>query len=251
MAISYSVSDIGRRRQMNQDFVFSSDRPVGRFPNLYIVADGMGGHQAGEYASQFTVDRIASIMQDSDNPSPEEVMVLALQEANRELRLIAQSDPKYYGMGTTAVMAVITGNILQAANVGDSRLYIVDRTRGMYQVTTDHSLVEEMIQAGSLDKEAARIHPDKNVITRAVGAEATLKVDLFTEVLTGQSLILMCTDGLTNMLDDRQIEQIIWRSRTIEEAASVLVTVANEAGGMDNISVTLIDPFRSGNGDKA
>ena len=236
---------------MNQDFVFSSDRPVGRFPNLYIVAYGMGGHQAGEYASQFTVDRIASIMQDSDNPSPDEVMVLALQEANRELRLIAQSDPKYYGMGTTAVMAVITGNILQAANVGDSRLYIVDRTRGMYQVTTDHSLVEEMIQAGSLDKEEARNHPDKNVITRAVGAESTLKVDLFTEVLTGQSLILMCTDGLTNMLDDRQIEQIIWRSRTIEEAASVLVTVANEAGGLDNISVTLIDPSRSGNGEKA
>ena len=154
-------------------------------------------------------------------------------------------------MGTTAVMAVITGNILQAANVGDSRLYIVDRTRGMYQVTTDHSLVEEMIQAGSLDKEEARNHPDKNVITRAVGAESTLKVDLFTEVLTGQSLILMCTDGLTNMLDDRQIEQIIWRSRTIEEAASVLVTVANEAGGLDNISVTLIDPSRSGNGEKA
>jgi protein phosphatase len=108
-----------------------------------------------------------------------------------------------------------------------------------------------MIQAGSLDKEEARNHPDKNVITRAVGAESTLKVDLFTEVLTGQSLILMCTDGLTNMLDDRQIEQIIWRSRTIEEAASVLVTVANEAGGLDNISVTLIDPSRSGNGEKA
>ena len=230
---------------MNQDFVFSSDRPVGRFPNLYIVADGMGGHQAGEYASQFTVDRIASIMQDSDNPSPDEVMVLALQEANRELRLIAQSDPKYYGMGTTAVMAVITGNILQAANVGDST------EKGFMQITIDHSLVEEMIQAGSLDKEAARNHPDKNVITRAVGAESTLKVDLFTEVLTGQSLILMCTDGLTNMLDDRQIEQIIWRSRTIEEAASVLVTVANEAGGLDNISVTLIDPSRSGNGEKA
>ena len=242
MIRSAAITNIGMRRQMNQDSFFASDSAVGHLSNLYIVADGMGGHQAGEYASQFTVDRIASIMQDSDNPSPDEVMVLALQEANRELRLIAQSDPKYYGMGTTAVMAVITGNILQAANVGDSRLYIVDRTRGMYQVTTDHSLVEEMIQAGSLDKEEARNHPDKNVITRAVGAESTLKVDLFTEVLTGQSLILMCTDGLTNMLDDRQIEQIIWRSRTIEEAASVLVTVANEAGGLDNISVTLIDP---------
>ena len=96
-----------------------SETPIGPLPNLFLVADGMGGHQAGEYASQFTVDRISSIMQDSDNSSPEEVMVLALQEANRELRLIAQSDPRYYGMGTTAVMAVITGNILQAANVGD------------------------------------------------------------------------------------------------------------------------------------
>jgi protein phosphatase len=148
-------------------------------------------------------------------------------------------------MGTTAVACVITGKVLQAANVGDSRLYILPGGSGMRQVTTDHSLVEEMVHAGSLDEKEARVHPDRHVITRAIGAEDTLNVDLFTEVLQGDERILMCTDGLTNMLEDAQIEEIIRSTRNLEEAVKVLIAVANEAGGKDNISVTLIDPFRS------
>ena len=245
MPISFSATHTGRKRQMNQDFIFSSDIPVGRLPDLYIVADGMGGHRAGEYASEFTANRVVRLIEKSGRSDPAELMRTALTEVNRELRVIARREPEYRGMGTTAVACVITGKVLQAANVGDSRLYILSGGSGMRQVTTDHSLVEEMVHAGSLDEKQARMHPDRHVITRAIGAEDTLDVDLFTEVLQGDELILMCTDGLTNMLEDAQIEEIIRSTRNLEEAVKVLIAVANEAGGKDNISVTLIDPFRS------
>ena len=245
MPISFSATDTGRKRQMNQDFIFSSDIPVGCLPDLYIVADGMGGHRAGEYASEFTANRVVRLIEKSGRSDPAELMRTALTEVNRELRVIARREPEYRGMGTTAVACVITGKVLQAANVGDSRLYILPGGSGMRQVTTDHSLVEEMVHAGSLDEKEARVHPDRHVITRAIGAEDTLNVDLFTEVLQGDERILMCTDGLTNMLEDAQIEEIIRSTRNLEEAVKVLIAVANEAGGKDNISVTLIDPFRS------
>ncbi|HAS20496.1 MAG TPA: Stp1/IreP family PP2C-type Ser/Thr phosphatase [Lachnospiraceae bacterium] len=245
MPISFSATDTGRKRQMNQDFIFSSDIPVGRLPDLYIVADGMGGHRAGEYASEFTANRAVGIIEKSARSDPAELMRMALTEVNRELRVIARREPEYRGMGTTAVACVVTGRVLQVANVGDSRLYILQGGSGMRQVTHDHSLVEEMVHAGSLDEKQARMHPDRHVITRAIGAEDTLDVDLFTEVLQGDELILMCTDGLTNMLEDAQIEEIIRSTRNLEEAVKVLIAVANEAGGKDNISVTLIDPFRS------
>ena len=230
MPISFSATDTGRKRQMNQDFIFSSDIPVGRLPDLYIVADGMGGHRAGEYASEFTANRVVRLIEKSGRSDPAELMRTALTEVNRELRVIARREPEYRGMGTTAVACVITGKVLQAANVGDSRLYILPGGSGMRQVTTDHSLVEEMVHAGSLDEKEARVHPDRHVITRAIGAEDTLNVDLFTEVL---------------QLEDAQIEEIIRSTRNLEEAVKVLIAVANEAGGKDNISVTLIDPFRS------
>ena len=245
MPISFSASHTGRKRQMNQAFIFSSDIPVGRLPDLYIVADGMGGHRAGEYASEFTANRVVRLIEKSGRSDPAELMRTALTEVNRERLVIARREPEYRGMGTTAVACVITGKVLQAANVGDSRLYILPGGSGMRQVTTDHSLVEEMVHAGSLDEKEARVHPDRHVITRAIGAEDTLNVDLFTEVLQGDERILMCTDGLTNMLEDAQIEEIIRSTRNLEEAVKVLIAVANEAGGKDNISVTLIDPFRS------
>ena len=231
MPISFSATHTGRKRQMNQDFIFSSDIPVGRLPDLYIVADGMGGHRAGEYASEFTANRVVRLIEKSGRSDPAELMRTALTEVNRELRVIARREPEYRGMGTTAVACVITGKVLQAANVGDSRLYILPGGSGMRQVTTDHSLVEEMVHAGSLDEKEARVHPDRHVITRAIGAEDTLNVDLFTEVLQGDERILMCTDGLTNMLEDAQIEEIIRSTRNLEEAVKVLIAVANEAGG--------------------
>lgn len=229
---------------MNQDYIFTSDIPLGIFPNLYIVADGMGGHNAGEFASKYTVERIVQYISESGETDPERLLDLAIHQANADLRRLAATENRYYGMGTTLVAATILGNRLLAANVGDSRLYILsDHLR---QVTVDHSLVEEMVEAGTLSREQARVHPDRNVITRAVGAEDTLDIDFFTETIKPGELILMCTDGLTCMVPDARIEEIIRGDDGLSEKASKLVGEANGNGGRDNISAILIDPLLYG-----
>ena len=145
------------------------------------------------------------------------------------------------GCGTTIVAATIEGDVLRTANVGDSRLYVIGGE--IRQITVDHSLVEEMVLAGSLDAKKARTHPDKNVITRAVGAEEYLDVDFFTTKLHEGEKILMCSDGLTNMVEDEQILQLIHEKGTLESKAKALVAAANRNGGTDNISIILIDAF--------
>ena len=222
---------------MNQDFVYATDERVGMLPDLYIVADGMGGHKAGEYASQFTAESLVHLIGQSEDEAPERVLFQSLQETNRLLRRVAASDEKYYGMGTTCVLCSIVGTTLYAANVGDSRLYV--RSDRLRQVTVDHSLVEEMILAGSIDEQRARRHPDKNIITRAIGADDDLEIDFFREELSEGDCVLMCTDGLTNMLEDDQIDAILAGEGTLADKAQRLVDAANEAGGLDNISVIL------------
>ena len=145
-------------------------------------------------------------------------------------------------MGTTVVAASCDGGTLSVANVGDSRLYIVGGHE-IRQITRDHSWVEEMVRRGGLGRDEARNHPDKNIITRAVGAEDTVKADFFSVKLEEGDLILMCTDGLTNMLEDEEIRMILDGARDIVEKAEELVRRANENGGMDNISVILIEPL--------
>ena len=166
---------------MNQDYIFSCDIPVGPLSNLYIVADGMGGHKAGDYASRYTVDKVSAAIAGAAESSgdPARLFEEALQEANSGLRKIASEDRNYYGMGTTFVAATVGDGRLLAVNVADSRLYVLRAPGRIKQVTVDHSLVEEMIQAGRIDRETARTLPDKNIITRAVGAEDVLSVDFF------------------------------------------------------------------------
>ena len=144
-------------------------------------------------------------------------------------------------MGTTMVMATIVDLVLQVANVGDSRLYVIsDELR---QITNDHSYVEEMIKVGSLDRQSARNHPQKNIITRAIGADDEIEPDFFTVKLKKGQKVLMCSDGLTNMIEDDDIFKIIKESKSLEEAGLNLVRTANDNGGKDNVSVILIDPF--------
>jgi protein phosphatase len=243
---SFSVTDIGRKRKMNQDFVFNSDKPVGNLPNLYIVADGMGGHNAGDYASRFTVDYVTSAVAEAADDNPGRVLENAVRDANRELRSIAARDPSLFGMGTTFVAAVVSRNRLLAANVGDSRLYILREPSHIRQVTVDHSLVEEMVRAGKLTRREARLVPDRNIITRAVGAEDNITVDLFREELMDGDILLLCSDGLTTMLEDEQIAEIVFSYRSLEKAADRLIYEANMAGGKDNISVILVNPFDTG-----
>lgn len=241
MIKSFSVTDIGRKRKLNQDFVYSSDEPVGNLPNVYIVADGMGGHQAGDYASKCTVETMVREIRGCFEKSPIRILSKAIRIANAQVRKKAREDESLLGMGTTVVAATCLGKYLQVANVGDSRLYIINEE--VRQITRDHSLVEEMVRMGGLDREAARNHPDKNIITRAIGARDTIEIDFFHEELKSGDIVLMCSDGLTNMLEDEEIGRILKSQGTIEERAEKLIEAANQNGGRDNIAVIVIDMF--------
>ena len=239
---TFSVTNIGRKRKMNQDYVYTSERPVGNLPNLFLVADGMGGHNAGEYASKVTVETIVERIADSAQTDALRCFDEAIQAANGRIRKLAAASYLLAGMGTTVVAASCDGNRLSVANVGDSRLYVVG-PQEIRQITRDHSWVEEMVLRGGIGREEARNHPDKNIITRAVGAEDTVKADFFSVRLEEGDMVLMCTDGLTTMLEDREIRMILNGARDIVEKAQELVDAANENGGKDNISVILIEPL--------
>ncbi len=241
MLKTFSATDVGRKREINQDYVFSSENPVGQLPNLFIVADGMGGHAAGDLASSFTTRNVVEEIKASDLSGPIRIIRGAIEHANLALMEEAKKKPEYEGMGTTIVAATIVDDCIYVANVGDSRLYLVNED--IVQITRDHSLVEEMVMAGRLDKEEARLHPDKNIITRAIGAGKDVKIDFFDMKLRPGDRILMCTDGLSNMLDDKEIRMIIDRENDVAGMVYSLIKAANDNGGKDNIGVIIIEPF--------
>ncbi len=238
---TFSITDIGMCRTMNQDYFYTSDMPVGNLPNLFLVADGMGGHNAGEYASRHTVETVVSVAQASHKTQPVEILGEAIQAANTELIEQASADGSMRGMGTTIVAAVIFDDRIYVANVGDSRLYLVDSQ--IRQVTRDHSFVEEMVRRGEIGREAARTHPDKNIITRAVGAAKEVEIDFFEDSLQRGMEVLLCSDGLTNMVEDEEIRRILKGQRDTAEKAERLILAANQNGGKDNVTVVVIDPF--------
>lgn len=241
MLKTFSLTDIGRKRTMNQDFVYTSENPVGGLPNLFIVADGMGGHNGGDYASSYAVKVVTETVADLKDPIFNQALEKAIEKANQEVRKKASEKVELYGMGTTLVAACVNDNCLHVANVGDSRLYVIGEE--IRQITTDHSYVEEMVRMGGLDRESARTHPKKNIITRAVGADDDILPDFFTVKLVPGDLVLMCSDGLTNMLEDEEIRMILQGQRDLVEKAEELIKAANNNGGKDNIAVILIDPF--------
>ncbi len=236
---SYALTDVGVKRKMNQDFVYASQQPVGSLPNLFIVADGMGGHAAGDYASRCTVETIVDFIQRAEAQKPIPLLNAAIQEANAKVMEKSQSDRSMEGMGTTLVACTVIDNILYVANVGDSRLYLLDDR--IEQITVDHSLVQEMVQRGQITRDQARIHPDKNVITRAVGVRGKLRVDFFDVTLNEGDVALLCSDGLSGMVPDSEILRIVRGESTLECAAHALIDAANQNGGSDNISVVLAE----------
>lgn len=241
MLKSYALTDIGRRRQLNQDFIYCSETPVGNLPNIFIVADGMGGHNAGDYASRYAVETVVEEIEISFEKNPVKILGRAIDRANKMIRQRAREDISYSGMGTTMVIATCIGRYLEVANVGDSRLYVVnDRIR---QITQDHSLVEEMVRMGGIDRASARNHPDKNIITRAIGARDHVEADFFNLELQAGDMVLLCSDGLTNMMDDETIHRILRSGGSLEDRVEELVRVANQNGGKDNISVIVIEPL--------
>ena len=226
---------------MNQDYMYISETPVGNLPNLFILADGMGGHNAGDYASRYTVEVIVNAVRNSSEHSPAVVIRRAIAEANQAVMEKARTDIDLEGMGTTVVVATVQDRELCVANVGDSRLYVLGAD--MEQITKDHSYVQEMVRRGEISPEVARIHPDRNIITRAVGGGREVEVDFFEVELKDGDRILMCSDGLTDMLEDEEIFEIIKEKQKIEDAVEELIEAANDYGGNDNITVILTEPF--------
>ena len=238
----YSATDVGQKRKMNQDYVFVSKDPVGNLPNLFVVADGMGGHNAGDYASSHAVQILIDEIQKNTDFNPIKVIRHAIETANTEIREQARRDVQLRGMGTTIVVLTIVGHYAYVANVGDSRLYVIEN--GIHQVTRDHSLVQEMVRMGELKAEDAKNHPDKNIITRALGAERTVDIDFFDLKLEPGSTILMCSDGLSNMVEDKSMEEIILKKdQDLTKKGEILVREANMNGGKDNIAIVLVEPF--------
>ena len=238
---TFSITDVGMIREVNQDYVYTSEAPIGSLPNLLIVADGMGGHKAGELASKFAVETVKEELARSTEEHPETMIRNAILSANLKLLHMAKEDENMRGMGTTLVVATVIDQTLYFANVGDSRLYLLNND--IRQLSKDHSLVQEMVRLGGINQEEAKHHPDKNIITRAVGAREKVEIDFFEYRLQKDDIILMCTDGLTNMVEDEMIFRIVKGSRDVVEAVERLVEKAKMNGGSDNIGVIVAKPF--------
>ncbi len=222
------ATDTGRQRSANEDSVFV------RAP-VFVIADGMGGAQAGEVASKTSVD---SFDQELPEGPPERVLKQTIEGANRAIYRLARTDPNLTGMGTTTTAAILDPEAEEVAigHVGDSRAYRLRRGK-LERLTRDHSLVEEMRRKGQLTEAQAEDHPQRSIITRALGPEPEVEVDLQTVPAQAGDVFLICSDGLTSMLDDEHIERLLARATSMQNAVRALVDEANRAGGRDNISV--------------
>lgn len=238
--ISYEKTDVGVKRKVNQDTIYASDTRVGKLPNLYIVADGMGGELAGDYASAKCVEIIIDSITNSNELETVRILEQAIQTANNRIFTESHKDSSKTGMGTTLVLATVFDGHLYVANVGDSRLYVANGAM-LKQVTKDHSVVAELVRTGELDKDDAKYDKRKNMITRAIGAEETITPDYFDVEISGNEHILLCSDGLTNMVEDQEIYEILTSEENIESRANKLVERANANGGKDNVSVIIIE----------
>ena len=243
---AFGLSDIGKKRGRNEDsFLVNQDL------RLFLVADGMGGHSGGEFASRFAVNTVEEVIQ-SMNTDPEATVIsgvnsdeadfgdrlrYAIQVASQKIYDQAMFDQELKGMGTTIVAAMVDGNKACIANVGDSRVYLV-RGSEIKQLTLDHSLVSEQMRAGIISEDDAKKHRFKNIITRSVGYQEEVEIDITYLDLQLGDILVLCTDGLTNMLDDNEILQIV-KENGIETAARNLIQGANNHGGDDNVTVVL------------
>jgi protein phosphatase len=236
---AFSATDVGQKREINQDYVYCNETVVGALSNLFMVADGMGGHNAGDFASRFCVDTMVNALQFSSEKTIIGMIENAITETNDKLIQQSMEKVDLEGMGTTLVLATILEHIMYVANIGDSRLYLINDT--IKQITQDHSLVEEMVKTGEIKREEARFHPKKNIITRAIGANHKVIPDFFEVSVEEDDIIMLCSDGLSNMLEDKELYQIIHQYKgDFKKAVEVLLQRANECGGKDNIAIVLV-----------
>lgn len=230
-----SATSVGKIRAVNEDSFFASELCGGGI--FAVVADGMGGHNAGEVASHQTVKTIKDYVQNVQK-SEKDILLEAIACANNEIYKMSIKNPTLHGMGTTVTACIIKEDKVTAVQVGDSRLYLI-RDDEITQITKDHSLVEMLIESGEITKEAAKSHPQKNVITRAIGTDCQVDSDIYEFGIKTGDVILLCSDGLVNMVDDEKILSII-KEKEFSRLADTLVKEAESAGGDDNITVVLI-----------
>lgn len=236
MLEAFASTDQGCVRTNNEDYCLIQ-------PNLglYVVADGMGGARAGEQASRLAVDTVEEVVRSTPDRNSQ-VLLRAVEEANRRVLEAAHSDPKLEGMGTTLVVVLETAIGLEIASVGDSRAYLLDDD-GFRAITEDQTWVNEVGRPLGLDEEALRTHPMRHVLTMAIGASAPLAVNYYSLPLRGRMLVLICSDGLHGVVDGPKLERILCGGRdgiSLEESCRRLIDAAKEAGGPDNITVVLM-----------
>jgi serine/threonine protein phosphatase PrpC len=229
-------SDVGRQRSANEDSLVIA-------PPFFAVADGMGGAKAGEVASATAVEVFGGERDSSE--AAEAQLARIVREANRRIHALAVSEESYRGMGTTLTAAKITGDGVSLAHVGDSRAYLL-RGGEFEQLTRDHSLVAELERSGQITAEAAEHHPQRSIITRALGPEPDVEVDTYTIAGREGDLFMICSDGLTSMISDDEVSSILRSAPSLEDGADALVRAANQSGGRDNITVVLFRLGESG-----
>jgi len=238
-------TDVGKARPVNEDGYYFSVCSEETETTYAMVADGMGGHLAGEVASTMAIRQIsehinAQYAEELTIAATKKLLVKAIKKANSEIYQKSRKDMAYHGMGTTLTLCFTTKGKAIVAHVGDSRAYLM-RHGELHQITTDHSLVQELLSGGQITAKEAATHPQKNVITRALGTDAAVDIDLYEFELTSGDLVLLSTDGLTNMLQDAELVSLLAErpEQPVEEAAKHLVLKANEKGGHDNITAVL------------
>ena len=232
------LTDIGKLRRQNEDNVFVNDKKL----SFAIVADGMGGHNAGEVASKMAIDVIKSSLNRgriTDKTNIQEKLRRAFNRANKKIYDYAEENSKLMGMGTTTVAEIIHNGKLIVGNVGDSRAYIIKNDE-IRQISVDHSYVWQLVMKGEITEKQAKRHPKRNYITRAMGTAEDVEVDIFSEDWEG-GVVLLCSDGLSGLVDNYEMKNIVAESESLQEAAQRLISLANERGGTDNISVALME----------
>jgi len=235
-------TDVGRIRTVNEDSAAVRDGDDGL--TIAVLADGMGGHQAGDIASRTTIDILMKLLgplrAEMTSEEWEKELAEAIEQANAEIFGQSEQHPEYAGMGTTVVAAIADHRRLTVAHIGDSRAYMWQNS-SLTQLTDDHSLVNELVKSGQISAEEASVHPKRNVLTRALGTERRAAADIrHTEWQTGD-ILLLCTDGLSNQLKEPDIIHTLKSERTLQEKADELVEKALQAGGDDNVTVVLIE----------
>ena len=230
------VSDVGLKRTLNEDFASYLEKEEFK---IYVVADGMGGHNAGEVASKMAAERIVSYVDEKFSSCKVENLIdEAIKKVNRDIFNFSNTNENLSGMGTTVTACFITKSFIHIANVGDSCCFAI-RNNEIRKITKDHSLVQELVDSGSISEKEAENHPKKNIITRALGTSSTVSVDVFQLDNNEYDLYILCSDGLTNELTKEEILQVVTEEKDYINSANKLVYLAKEKGGRDNITVLL------------